>query len=179
MNTNFLFSIRISFFFAFIFLFFSSFSFAQTPPVNVTLWFDTEDYILPQSDDAAKRLAEMLTRLGIKATFKVVGEKARVLEQRGRKDVIEALKKHEIGYHSNLHSQHPTPAEYLQNTDWDEGVAEFYARESQGVKDIQRIFGQDAKLLWSTRQFVGSAGVSGAEKNGHQCLSRRSQSRRH
>ena len=134
--------VRISFYVAFIFLFSSNFSFAQTPPINVTLWFDTEDYILPQSDDAAKRLAEMLTRLGIKATFKIVGEKARVLEQRGRKDVIEALKKHEIGYHSNLHSQHPTPAEYLQNTDWDEGVAEFYARESQGVKDIQRIFGQ-------------------------------------
>ena len=133
---------RISFFFAFIFFFLSNFSFAQTPPINVTLWFDTEDYILPQSDDAAKRLAEMLTRLGIKATFKIVGEKARVIEQRGRKDVIEALKKHEIGYHSNLHSQHPTPAEYLQNTDWNEGVAEFYRRESQGVKDIQRIFGQ-------------------------------------
>ncbi len=111
-------------------------------PIYVTLWFDTEDYILPQSDDAAKRLAEMLTRLGIKATFKVVGEKARVLEQRGRKDVIAALKKHEIGYHSNYHSMHPTPAEYLQNTDWDEGAAEFYRREISGVKDIQRIFGQ-------------------------------------
>ncbi len=140
MTTNF--SIpRISFT-AFLFLFLSCFSLAQTPPVYVTLWFDTEDYILPQSDDAAKRLAEMLTRLGIKATFKIVGEKARVLEQRGRKDVIEALKKHEIGYHSNLHSQHPTPAEYVQNTDWDEGVAEFYRRELPGVKDIQRIFGQ-------------------------------------
>lgn len=120
---------------------FSSSLFAQTPPIYVTLWFDTEDYILPQSDDAAKRLAEMLTRLGIKATFKVVGEKARVLEQRGRKDVIAALKKHEIGYHSNYHSIHPTPAEYLQNADWDEGVAEFYRRELPGVKDIQRIFG--------------------------------------
>jgi len=122
-------------------LFFSQLTFAQTPPIYVTLWFDTEDYILPQSDDAAKRLAEMLTRLGIKATFKIVGEKARVLEQRGRKDVIAALKKHEIGYHSNYHSIHPTPAEYLQNADWDEGVAEFYRRELPGVKDIQRIFG--------------------------------------
>ena len=52
------------------------------PPVYVTLWFDTEDYILPRSDDAAKRVAEILTRLGIKATFKVVGEKARTLERR-------------------------------------------------------------------------------------------------
>ncbi len=120
---------------------FSTRLYAQSPPIYVTLWFDTEDYILPQSDDAAKRLAEMLTRMGIKATFKVVGEKARVLEQRGRKDVIAALKKHEIGYHSNYHSMHPTPAEYLQNAGWDDGVAEFYRREISGVKDIQRIFG--------------------------------------
>ena len=36
---------------------------AQTPPpVHVVLWFDAEDYILPEDDDATKRLAEMLTR---------------------------------------------------------------------------------------------------------------------
>ncbi|MGE0884047.1 MAG: hypothetical protein AB7P14_10920 [Blastocatellales bacterium] len=110
-------------------------------PVYVTLWFDTEDYVLPQSDDAAKRLAEMLTRLGVKSTFKIVGEKARVLEQRGRKDVIAALKKHEIGYHSNLHSGQPTPAVYLQHAGWEDGIAEFYRREVQGVRDIERIFG--------------------------------------
>jgi hypothetical protein len=40
--------------------------------VYVLLWFDTEDYILPQSDDSAKRIAEMLTGLGVRATFKVV-----------------------------------------------------------------------------------------------------------
>jgi hypothetical protein len=113
----------------------------QTQPIYVTLWLDTEDYVLPQSDDAAKRVAEMLTRLGVKATFKVVGEKARSLEQRGRKDVIGALKKHEIGYHSNTHSQQPTIAVYLQNTGWEDGSAEFYRREIQGVKDLQRIFG--------------------------------------
>lgn len=115
---------------------------AQSPaPVYVTLWFDTEDYVLPQSDDAVKRLAEILTRLGVKATFKVVGEKARTLEQRGRKDVITALKKHEIGYHSNTHSQQPTIAVYLQHAGWEDGAAEFYRREVQGVRDIERIFG--------------------------------------
>jgi hypothetical protein len=115
---------------------------AQTSaPVYVTLWFDTEDYVLPQSDDAAKRLAETLTRLGVRATFKIVGEKARTLEQRGRKDVIVALKKHEIGYHANTHSGQPTIAVYLQHTGWEDGAAEFYRREVPGVKDIERIFG--------------------------------------
>ncbi len=110
-------------------------------PVYVTLWFDTEDYILPQDDDAAKRLAEMLTSLGVRATFKVVGEKARVLESRRRSDVIAALKPHDIGYHSNTHSQQPTIAVYLQHAGWEDGRAEFFRREAQGARDVQRIFG--------------------------------------
>lgn len=110
-------------------------------PVYVALWFDTEDYILPQDDDATKRLAEMLTTLDVRATFKVVGEKARVLERRGRKDVIAALKRHDIGYHSNTHSQQPTVAVYLQHAGWEDGRAEFRRREEQGVKDVTRIFG--------------------------------------
>src|SRR5438105_14536016 len=81
--------------------------------VDVILWFDTEDYLLPADDDACKRLAEMLTERKIRATFKVVGEKARVLEKRGRKDVIRALQQHDIGDHANLHSVHPAPSEYL------------------------------------------------------------------
>jgi hypothetical protein len=64
-----------------------------------------------------------------------------VLEARGRRDVVAALARHEIGYHSNTHSQQPTVAVYLQNAGWDDGRAEFYRRESQGVKDVQRIFG--------------------------------------
>jgi hypothetical protein len=110
--------------------------------VYVVLWFDTEDYILPQSDDAAKRVAEILSRLGVRATFKVVGEKGRTLERRGRRDVIEALAQHEIGYHSNTHSQHPTVAEYESNLDWEEGAAEFTRRERPGFEDLHRIFGQ-------------------------------------
>lgn len=110
--------------------------------VYIILWFDTEDYILPQSDDAAKRVADTLTELGVRATFKVVGEKARILERRGRTDVIEAVKRHEVGYHSNTHSQHPTPAEYEEPLGWDEGVREFTRRERSGFDDVARIFGQ-------------------------------------
>src|SRR5581483_6252511 len=52
-----------------------------------------------------------------------------------------ALKRHEIGYHSNYHSTQPTPALYASNLGWDEGVAEFERREEQGARDIERIFG--------------------------------------
>ena len=109
-------------------------------PVYVLLWFNTDDYILPQSDDAAKRLAVFLTQQGIPATFKVVGEEARVLQQRQRQDVITALAQHEIGYYSNTHSQHPTVAEYEANLDWATGVAEFIRRERGGFVDVGRIF---------------------------------------
>jgi len=110
-------------------------------PVYVVLWFDTEDYVLPASDDAALRIAKDLTRLGVRATFKVVGEKARVLESRGRFDVIRALSRHDIGYHAERHSMPPTQALYLRELGYREGAAEFERREGQGVKDIRRIFG--------------------------------------
>lgn len=112
-----------------------------TGPVYVVLWFDTEDYIEPRSDDAALRIAEDLTKLGVRATFKVVGEKARVLEARGRTDVIRALSHHAIGYHSNWHSIQPAPAVYLERMGFLDGADEFERREATGALDLRRIFG--------------------------------------
>src|SRR6185436_10427056 len=106
----------------------------STSEIDVILWFDTEDYLLPADDDACKRLAEMLTERKIRATFKVVGEKARVLEKRGRRDVIDALKQHDIGYHANFHSVHPTPSEYLADCGWSDGITEFVRREGEGAR---------------------------------------------
>src|SRR5438094_2287055 len=113
----------------------------ESSSVRVILWFDTEDYLLPADDDATKRLAEMLAERNIRATFKLVGEKARVLEQRKRKDVIRALQKHDIGYHANFHSVHPTPSEYLADCGLLDGVEEFARREGGGAADVRRIFG--------------------------------------
>ena len=113
---------------------------AEKSRVDVILWFDTEDYLLPADDDACKRLAEMLTERQIRGTFKVVGEKARTLERRGRRDVIAALRKHDIAYHANLHSVHPTPSEYLAECGLLDGMAEFVRREGGGAADVRRIF---------------------------------------
>ncbi len=122
-------------------IFLTTAALAAKGPVYVVLWFDTEDYIEPAADDAALRIATDLEKAGVRATFKVVGEKARVLESRGRRDVIRALAQHDIGYHSNFHSMQPTPALYLRGMGWLDGAAEFERRERPGVDDIRRIFG--------------------------------------
>ncbi len=109
--------------------------------VYVLFWFDVEDYIVPQSDDALKKLAEIFDEHGAKATFKFVGEKIRVLEARGRHDVIEKVAAHDVGYHTDNHSQHPTVSEYLEGKGWEEGVEEFERRERQGMDDLERVFG--------------------------------------
>ena len=132
-------------------------------PVYVVLWFDTEDYVEPAADDAALRIANDLSAEGVRATFKVVGEKARVLEKRGRRDVIQALSRHAIGYHSNWHSVHPTPAEYLVRLGYLEGAEEFERREGPGVADVKRVFGKQPVCYGQPRrQLVGAASQPGA-----------------
>ncbi|MGC8970793.1 MAG: hypothetical protein ACP5K2_01155 [bacterium] len=104
--------------------------------VYVLLWFDVEDFITPQSDDALKGIIDVLDSYKIKGTFKLVGEKVRALKERGRYDIIDRLKKHDIGYHTNLHSVHPTVAEYLKDLGWEEGIKEFELRERIGYEEI-------------------------------------------
>jgi len=102
--------------------------------------FATEDFISPADDDIVLKIAEILKKNKIRGCFHIVGEKARVLRRRGRFDVIQALKEHEIGYHSNFHSIHPVMSEYLENMDWDEGVARVIQEEAPGIADIEDIF---------------------------------------
>lgn len=130
-------------------------------PVYVFIWFDTEDYILPEADDALLRLTTFLAAEDVRATFKIVGEKARALEEHGRSDVIQSLLRHEVGYHTNFHSVHPTIAEYLSPLGWHEGVAEFLRRETQGLEDVTRITGQKPLCYgqpgssWGPQQYGG------------------------
>lgn len=109
-------------------------------PVYVLLWFDVDDYIQPQSDEMAKRLAVYLTQEGVPATFKIDGEEARQLKLRGREDVITAIGQHEIGYLSNTYSQHPTVAEYEADLNWESGAEQFARRERPGYDDVAHTF---------------------------------------
>jgi len=106
--------------------------------------FDVEDYTTPASegiDDIPKWLAETMAEEGVTGTFYVIGEKARSLEARGRRDVIAAMARHDIGSHTNLGSIHPTVAEVLEKAGWEDGVASMLEREAAGFRDLERIFG--------------------------------------
>ena len=116
---------------------------ARPADVYYLLWFDTEDYLDPKADEAAKQLALGLAERGVRATFKIVGEKARVLERRNRRDVIAAMALHDIGYHSENHSIPPQPALYLSKHGWLDGIEEFGRREGPGLEEMKRIFGTD------------------------------------
>jgi hypothetical protein len=107
--------------------------------VYVLFWLDTEDYVTPEEDEAILRLCRIFRRRGVRGTFKLVGEKVRVLQQRGRTDVLAALREQGIGYHGDSHSHHPTISEYLANLDWDEGVVEFMRREGAGAMEVARL----------------------------------------
>ncbi len=112
--------------------------------------FDVEDYITPEAehiDDIPKWLAEIMTEEGVTGTFFVIGEKARSLEKRGRRDVITAMAKHDIGSHTNFGSIHPTVTEELEKAGWDDGMRRMFEQESAGIKELERIFGVPVTIL--------------------------------
>ena len=113
------------------------------PKTFVVVTFDTEDYVTPESeriDDIPKWLAETMTEEGVTGTFFVIGEKARSLEKRGRRDVIAAMARHDIGSHTDFGSIHPTVTEELEKAGWDDGVRLMADQESAGLRELARIF---------------------------------------
>jgi hypothetical protein len=120
------------------------------PRPFLVVTFDVEDYITPESeyiDDIPKWLAETMSEEGVTGTFFVIGEKARSLEKRGRRDVIAAMAKHDIGSHTNFGSIHPTVTEELEKADWAGGVQKMLEQESAGIRELERIFGVPVSIL--------------------------------
>ncbi|UCE42869.1 MAG: hypothetical protein JSV17_07945 [Candidatus Aminicenantes bacterium] len=116
----------------------------------VVIGFDVEDYVTPPAegvDDIPMWLADIMTEEGVSGTFFVIGEKARSLEKRGRKDVIQAMAKHDIGSHTDLGSIHPTITEILEKAGWDEGIAQMFKQESRGFRELERIFKKPVSTL--------------------------------
>ena len=117
--------------------------------MQIIFSFDTEDYVDPVSNDALLRLAEIHTKHDVPACFGIVGEKARFLRTCGRRDVIDAVARHEVGYHSDHHfilpdyyyDQEFVP-EYVESQPWDQAMARLLTEESRGVHDVAEVFGK-------------------------------------
>lgn len=110
--------------------------------VSVIVSFATEDFVTPESDDALGWLADELTKRDILGCFAMVGDKARALRDRGRRDIIAKVAAHEIDYHSNDHHFFPPMAPIVEEMTWDEGVTWLLAHEVPGLADLAELFGQ-------------------------------------
>jgi len=108
---------------------------------DIIFSFDTEDFTSNVAADAVLREAEILREAGVKGGFCVVGLLAQQLEKWGRKDVIDALKFHEIGNHSYGHTLHPTINEYTDIDDFDAAYNEVLRQETESVRMINHATG--------------------------------------
>lgn len=107
----------------------------------ITFLLDVEDIVSPEADDITREVADLLADAGIQATFCVVGERARQWRDRGRRDVVAALLRHDVGFHTDLHSVHPVLAERLAPLGWETGVREAVRHEQPGVDAIRDVLG--------------------------------------
>lgn len=110
--------------------------------VRVFLSFAVEDFVLPRSDDIVLALAQSLERLGVRGNFHITGDKVRTLVARGREDVIEALGRHVVGYHTNSHGIRPFLGWLLDMDDWDASLREVLFTEAPGIRDLTTAFGR-------------------------------------
>ena len=103
---------------------------------------DTEDFLSDTAPDAQLWWAEELHKRKIRASFQMVGEMTRKLKRLNRQDTINAIKKHDIGYHSNYHSVHPTTVEGNVGKTLAEAIEWTQQRDASGLAIVKEVFGQ-------------------------------------
>jgi hypothetical protein len=110
--------------------------------MDLLITFDTEDFATPEADDAALWWINELNARGIRGCFQLVGEVVRRLERRGRADVIAALAAHEIDFHTDYHSVHPTHPEACEKLSLSDGVRWVLRNEAPCFETLYRVFGR-------------------------------------
>src|SRR5574341_1439675 len=92
--------------------------------LDLIITFDTEDVYHPAQagrDGVIKDLADILSDAGVPANFLFIARRAALLKQRGREDVIAAVKRHAVGVHTLSHAQ-PVAAVRAAGLDWAAGL---------------------------------------------------------
>lgn len=110
--------------------------------VKVLVTAAVEDFVVPRSDDIVMEVARILRRAAVRGNFHVTGDKIRTLVARGRKDVIDALGEHEVGYHTNTHGVRPFLGHLLDEGNWDASLRSVLASEATGAWDLRTAFGR-------------------------------------
>lgn len=110
--------------------------------VAVALWIDDADFIDDNSEEALEYMLNMFEKMGIRTTFKIAGEKIRMLKKHNRWDLIKALGRHELCYHTQYHTFHPTIIQFTEPLRFSEGAAEFEKREIQGLIELRDTVGR-------------------------------------
>lgn len=107
--------------------------------MRTTIIFGEENIITPAEDgldDLLKMVADVMTEEGVSGTFFVTGQRANLLRQRGRRDVLDAICRHDLGSHTGMASIHPTVAERIEHADWSDGVARMAADEFAAIEEV-------------------------------------------
>ena len=110
---------------------------------NLVFSFDSEDFTSSYAADGILEAAELLRAENIRGCFCLVGLLARQLLAWGRYDVLEALKYHEIDFHTYGHTLHPTICEYSDTEDFAAAYAEAMRQESEGIALVKAATGVD------------------------------------
>lgn len=110
---------------------------------DVIFCFDTEDFTSSYAANAVRELADILHSEGIRGNFCLVGLFAEQLKSWGRQDVLDALKNHEIQFHSHGHTLHPLINEYTDVEDYGEAYRRLAALETVGLRAVKEITGTE------------------------------------
>ncbi|MBE6930427.1 MAG: hypothetical protein E7463_09110 [Ruminococcaceae bacterium] len=108
---------------------------------DIIFSFDTEDFTWERAADGIYDIAELLRSEGIRGCFNMVGLLAEQLISWGRTDVLEALKYHEVEFHSYGHSLHPCINEYTNIEDFQAAYNEIVRREAPGIGAVKAATG--------------------------------------
>jgi len=111
------------------------------PQTEILICFDTEDYTYPHAADGILGTAKLLTEEGVRANYMMVGYVGQQLVNWRRFDVLDALKEHEINFHSKGHSMHPTIAEYCDIADDSKAHSITVKEEAEGLGMVRAATG--------------------------------------
>ena len=123
--------------------------FTVSAKTDVMMFFDTEDYTNPWSDDSVLELANLLKEEGVVGNFDVVGFWAQKMIENRRFDVLDSLKGHTIGTQSLYHSLHPTECEWAGRENAREAYRLVHEHEAMCVGMLRAAFGLD-RILYTT-----------------------------